>query len=202
MFGKENQKRPELRDAGIKFKHQIPNECSNRWTKPRRSKVFHLVYANDLVVFDADPVHLNGVFFCVLEEVFIRFGFLIAQDKTKLMTFYTEPKYIPHVFEITTGILGDVTDFKYLGYKVSSINSLSFFEHQISAAWAAFNRKKTALTCLKIPIKTQVSLFQSFVVSIVCYSAQAWCLPQSELDKLDVLHRNFLSKWLEEDSRS
>ena len=97
-----------------------------------------------------------------------------------MMVFHPEPHYVPQVFEVSAGILRDFKNFKYLGYKVSSENGFRFLENQISAAWAAFNRERTAFTCQKIPIKIRVDLFQSLVVSILCYFVQVWCLRQTE----------------------
>ena len=69
-----------------------------------------------MVVCDTEPVRLNDAL-RIFEDVFTRFGLLIAQDKTKMMVFHPETDYVPHIFEISAGILG---------YKVSSENAFRF----------------------------------------------------------------------------
>ena len=185
-------------DAGVNFKFEILSECNPRKlrsTGPASGsrRMFKILYADDNLTFDTDETRLNKVL-AVVESVFTRFGPVVAENKTKSMSFNLKPDEQPATFQFSTGALEKVKKFRYLGYHVSSDSPTLFVDMQIQAAFTAFNSNRRALTNPNISLQARVSLLDGLVRSRLLYSVQAWNLTQLEKERLDVIYRSVLRK--------
>ena len=180
-------------DVGVNFKFEIISKCNPRKlrsTGPASGsrRMFRILYADDIVFFDTDETRLNKVL-AVVESVFTRFGLVIAEDKTKSMSFNLKPDEQPAILHFSTGVLEKVKNFRYLGYSPTL-----FLDMQIQTAFTAFNSNRRALTNRNISLSACVSLLDSLVRSRLLYSVQAWNLTQLEKERLDMIYRSILRK--------
>ena len=81
--------------------------------------MFKILFAYDIVFFHTDETRLNKVL-AVVESVFTRFGLVIAENKTKSMSFNLKPDEQPAALHFSAGALEKVKKFRYLGYHVFS----------------------------------------------------------------------------------
>ena len=119
-------------DAGVNLKFEILSECHLRKlhsTGPASGsrRMFKILYADDIVFFDTDETRLNKVL-AVVESVFTKFGLVIAENKTKSMSFNLKPDEQPATLHFSTGALEKVKKFRYLGYHVSSDSPTLFLD--------------------------------------------------------------------------
>ena len=81
--------------------------------------MFKILFSDDVVFFDTDETRFNKIL-AVVESVFTRFGLVIAENKTKSISFNLKPDEQPATLHFSTGALEKVKKFRYLGYHVSS----------------------------------------------------------------------------------
>ena len=62
---------------------------------------------------------------------------------------------------------------------------------RISLGYASFAKYQKNWTT-KIPLKKRLILYDALVVSVMMYNSNSWAVPNSVLDKLDIVHRRHL----------
>ena len=82
-------------DAGVNFKFEILSECNPRKlrsTGPASGsrRMIKILFADDIVFFDRDEPRHDKVL-ALVESVFTRVGLVIAENKTKSMSFNLKP---------------------------------------------------------------------------------------------------------------
>ena len=201
--------------AGVEFKYNIKLESNPDATSARNQRslernprerkatektsgierLFQELFADDLVLLDTDPDRLSRVLL-IVQDVFARFGLIIAADKTKSMQFNTDTTITGSIFSLDSTQLQHVDRFRYLGHNLSATNNSHFLECQIGSAWAAFNHHRQTLCDNRINIAARVLLLNSLVRSRLLYSVQAWHLNVAQSRHLECVYRNFLRKMI------
>jgi hypothetical protein len=197
----EKSVKEKFPDCGVPFDFNIPTECNPRRRGSKsgpphgKNTFWKILYADDLVFLDTDSQRLRTIL-PIVEEVFRRFGLIIAAEKTKTMTFNDKNESSNSILSLGETKLDHVKNFRYLGFNISSKSRNHFLNSQISSAWSAFNQNRRTLVDRRINLKARVSLLESFVRSKLLYSVQAWSLSPAEIRKLDVIYRGFLRKMI------
>ena len=68
-------------------------------------------------------------------------------------------------------------------------------ERRIGLGYASFAKFQNAWS-KKIPLSKRLMLYEALVVSVIMYNSSSWAVPNSMLDKLDIVHRRHLRKIL------
>ena len=83
--------------------------------------------------------------------------------------------------------ISQVTEFIYLGHKLSSKNDgLVAVQHRIGLGWAAFNKNKAVLTSKRVSYHLKSKIFNTYVIPAVPYGLECVNWTSKSLQKLVV----------------
>ena len=144
-------------------------------------------YADDVDFYDENEDNLLAIL-PIATDVLKSWNLFVNSDKTELS----------HVFLAKRG---DVDDDGNLlvgnepWRKSVTLGSMlcgkADINRRISLGYASFAKyQKTWST--KIPLKKRLMLYDALVVSVMMYNSNSWAVPNSVLDKLDIVHRRHL----------
>ena len=138
-----------------------------------------LDFADDIVLLDPEE-NRAGRHFRDLEHAARAVGLAVNYQKTKLMYCNCTPSQPTHDDLRQMDI---VTDFKYLGSRI--VSSLEDFRQRKAIAWNKFWQLSNVWRSKTIDITLKLRLFDSLILSILLYGAEAWSLTQRMKQQLN-----------------
>ena len=95
--------------------------------------------------------------------------------------------------EINGKLIEQVSEFTYLGHKLSSKNDGMIAVNQsIGLGWAAFKNNKIALTSKRIPYQIKSSIYNTYVLPVVIYGLECVNWTPAALQKLEVFQNHIM----------
>ena len=89
--------------------------------------------------------------------------------------------------------IGGMSDFEYLGFKISSSgNQEGAVNHRIARGWAAYGRYRSLLTSKNVNIDTKAKIYNTYVTSSVLYGMECISWTEKLLQKMEVFQNNIL----------
>ena len=167
----------------------------------------HFLYADDLVLISESSEALQNS----LDKVYQftnRKHLTISVKKSKSMVFNQAGRVINNPFNLNNETLEQVQSFCYLGVDIKCSGTV---KHPMNILCDKANKALRPLLCaiarFKIPAKTSIRLFHTFISPILLYNAENWAILSDKgiknfdnntiLDdtcgsKIDVVHRKLL----------
>ena len=150
----------------------------------------NLSYADDIAVVNDCLANLQ-LFIDALSENAEEIGLKINLTKTNCMT--TDKLQNPMNIKIYGKTLKQVTDFIYLGHKLSSSgNQEVALKHRIGLGWAAFEKHKTILKSKRVPIATKVRTYLLYVLPVVLYGLDCITWDQKLSQSIEVFQNHVM----------
>ena len=184
-WGKRCKER--LGEGGVTFEYTLDGQLRTAEQNAQRSAftstISDLEYADDLVVFETDPIRFSEAA-KILDETCTDWGAEIHPSKTKWM--YVSPDLnddfdFPEVM-IRAEKVEQVHEFVYLGNIVGDSYSLGIFEdvtRRVAEATKIFGRLKPIWQSRKLPRNIKRRLFLVCVGSTLLYGCENWPLPEA-----------------------
>ena len=144
-------------------------------------------YADDVDLYDENEENLKAIL-PVATDILKSWNLFVNSDKTEFS----------HVFLANRGDTGD--DGKPLvgnepWRKSITLGSMlcgrADIDRRISLGYASFAKYQKTWS-KKIPLSKRLMLYDALVVSVMMYNSSSWAVPNSSLDKLDIVHRRHL----------
>ena len=89
--------------------------------------------------------------------------------------------------------VSQVTEFIYLGHKLSSKNDgLVAVQHRIGPGWATLNKNKAVLTSKRISYHLKSKIFNTYVIPVVLYGLECVKWTSKSLQKLVVFQSHMM----------
>ena len=173
----------------------------------QNENINHILYADDLVLISESSEGLQKS----LDKVFEftkRKHLTISVKKSKSMVLNQAGRIINNPFNLNNEILEQVQSFCYLGIDIKCSGTV---KHPMNILCDKANKALRPLLCaiarFKIPAKTSIRLFHTFISPILLYNAENWAVLSDKgiknfhnntiLDdtygsKIDVVHRKLL----------
>lgn len=144
-------------------------------------------YADDVDFNDEDENNLKAIL-PLATDILKTWNLFVNSDKTEFTHVYLAKRG-------ETDEMGNVLAGNELWRKSITLGSMlcgkADIERRISLGYAAF-AKYQKLWIKKIPLSKRLMLYDALVVSVMMYNSNSWAVPQSMLDKLDIVHRKHL----------
>ena len=173
----------------------------------QNEKINHFLYADDLVLISESSEglqkNLNNVY-----QFSQRKHLTISVKKSKSMVFNQAGRVINNAFNLNNEILEQVQSFCYLGFDIKCSGTV---KHAMNILCDKANKALRPLLCaiarFKIPVKTSIRLFHTFISPILLYNAENWAIlsdkglkqfnnntimDDTRGSKIDVVHRKLL----------
>ena len=148
---------------------------------------FHLgdlEYADDTALFTAELAELNHALDVFHEEA-AKLGLMVNWDKTELMVIGDGPDPAPLMYQ---GVqVKFVPNFKYLGSIISSTGDINpeITRRRALAASAMKSLSRPLWKQRHVSRKTKLRVYNSTVLSILLYGAEAWAMNKSHERRID-----------------
>jgi hypothetical protein len=150
----------------------------------------NLGYADDIAVMNESNQEIQkyvNKFTENAEDV----GLHINIPKTKCMT--TKKSDEPFNITIYGKPLEQVTEFIYLGHKLSSNNNdLIAVQHRIGLGWAAFEKNKTILTSPRVPYHIKAKTYNTYILPVLLYGLDCVNYKVTTLNKLETFQNHIM----------
>ena len=196
-----NQQAEEL-GLGVCFKFRIKDQARKRNDPiPYRGveRYAWLGYADDLALATDTQEKLQTAA-DVLNDLLKRFGLVISIDKTKTMILNFKGKkedYPEHLITINNIPIENVTEFIYLGATIT-YNEPGTSEKELDRRIGSANRKfaeyKKLLCNYHLKLGIRIKFYNAYVRSRLCYCCETWTLTQSQFDKVERAHIQFMRR--------
>ena len=129
--------------------------------------ISNLSYADDIALSNTCPANLQ-LFVNELAKNASDIGLEINLSKTECMS--TNKEQLPLNITIYNKPIKQVTEFIYLGHKLTSSNNHeATLKHRIGLGWAAFQKNSTVLKSKRVPISVKVKTYLIYVLPVVLY---------------------------------
>ena len=129
--------------------------------------ISNLSYADDIAASNTNIDSLQN-FINRLAMNASEVGLEFNLDKTVCMT--TDKDQPNLAITIYGKPIQQVTDFVYLGHKLSSKNNQELaIDHRIALAWAAFSKKEHILKSERIPINVKSRIYNTYIIPVLLY---------------------------------
>ncbi|GBP24718.1 Putative uncharacterized transposon-derived protein F52C9.6 [Eumeta japonica] len=155
-----------------------------RWHKPRRQKLKHLRFADDLVLITDNATTLQHML-QQLTEASRKVGLTMNGSKTKVMTNREEIAITVHDSNNEY-----VRTYTYLGQIIAFRDQTNIeIERRVANAWNRYCSLKEILKSEHFLIAAKRKVFNSCVLPCLTYGCQTWALSQKHLLKLRTCQR-------------
>ena len=173
----------------------------------QNEKINNFLYADDLVIVSHSS---EGLQRCLDKVYDFAKGkhLTISVKKSKTMIFNQRGKFLHNHFSLHNETLDTVQSFCYLGFDVKCSGTV---KHAMNVLCDKANKALRPLLCaiarFKIPVKTSIRLFHTFISPILLYNAENWTtlsnqklqnfsgntlLDDTSASKIDIIHRKLL----------
>ena len=150
----------------------------------------NLSYADDIALTNECSLKLQ-LFVNELAKNAKEIGLEINLGKTECMS--TDKKQIPLDITIYDQPIKQVTEFIYLGHKLtSSSNHEATLKHRIGLGWAAFQKNSTALKSKRVPISVKVKVYLVYVLPVVLYGLDCITWTKALSDRIEVFQNHVM----------
>ena len=150
----------------------------------------NLSYADDIAAMSNSRYELQ-IFLHLLTKYAAEVGLKINVSKTRCVT--TDKINTNLHLTIDNNQISQVTEFIYLGHKLSSKNDgLAAVQYRIGLGWAAFNINKAALTSRRISYHLKSKIFNTYVIPVVLYGLECVNWTSKSLQKLVVFQNHIM----------
>ena len=168
---------------------QVENECTSGFSIGGHT-LSNLSYADDIAVISNSRCELQ-IYLHPLAKYAAEVGLKINVSKTKCMT--TDKINTNLHLTIDNNKMSQVTEFIYLGHKLSSKNDgLVAVQHRIGLGWAAFNKNKAVLTSKRVSYHLKSKIFNTYVIPVVLYGLECVNWTSKSLQKLVVFQNHMM----------
>ena len=168
---------------------QVENECTSGFSIGGHT-LSNLSYADNIAVISNSRCELQ-TFLHLLAKYAAEVGLKINVSKTKCMT--TDKINTNLHLTIDNNEICQVTEFTYLGHKLSSINDgLVAVQHRIGLGWATFNKNKAVLTSKRVSCHLKLKIFNTYVIPVVLYGLECVNWTSKSLQKLVVFQNHMM----------
>lgn len=177
---------------------EIARKCKERVKKTRvgvdkLQQVFmsEMIYADDLVIVarTEGDMQLNVN---IWNESFKEFGMKVNSAKTELLVIKKE--HVNVNISMNNEVIKQVTDFKYLGSKISARGEL---EPEIESRVASATRLYYALNNSfirkrEVSLKTKIRIFKTIYEPVLLYGGETWVLSARNRSKIQACEMRYL----------
>ncbi len=171
------------------IQQQVEEEC-NSGISMGGHLISNLSYADDIAVV-SDSVDELQKYLDSLSYHSSKVGLKINVAKTKCMSITKEPHQLQ--LKIYGKEIEEVSEFVYLGHKLSRINDGSAaVQHRISLGWAAFQNNKVLLTSSRIPPKVKGKIYKTYILPVVLYGLDCVNWTSILCEKVEVFQNNMM----------
>ena len=139
--------------------------CNSRFSIGGRI-ISNLSYADDIALTNECPIKLQS-FVNQLTINAKEIGLKINLKKTESMS--TDKLQHPLNLTIYSKPIKQVTEFVYLGHKLTSSDREGTLKHRLGLGWAAFQNNITILKSKRVPIPVKVKVYLIYVLPVVLY---------------------------------
>ena len=150
----------------------------------------NLSYADDISAVNESCQNLQS-FVDSLAKNAAETGLSINVSKTKCMT--TDKSNPDLNIKINGKLIEQVSEFTYLGHKLSSKNiGMIAVNQRIGLGWAAFKSNKIALTSKRIPYRLKSIIYKTYVLPVVLYGLECVNWTTAALQKMEVFQNHIM----------
>ena len=150
----------------------------------------NLSYADDISLLNECPTKLQN-FVNELAKNAKEIGLEINLSKTKSMS--TDKTQLPLNITIYGKPIKQVTEFIYLGHKLTAFNNhQAALKHRIGLGWAAFQKNSTVLKSKRVPIPIKVRVYQIYVLSVVLHGLDCISWTKDLSDSIEVFQNHIM----------
>ena len=149
----------------------------------------NLSYADDIALLNKCTAKLQD-FVNQLAKNAKEIGLEINLSKTKSMS--TDKAQLPLNLTIYGKSIKQVTEFIYLGHKLTSSNYHLAALKRIGLGWADFQNNSTILKSKHVPIPTKVRVYQIYVLSVVLHGLDCTTWTQRISDSIEVFQNHVM----------
>ena len=150
----------------------------------------NLSYADDISLINECPQKLQ-LFVNELSKNAKEIGLEINLGKTECMS--TDKKQLPLNITIYGQPIKQVTEFIYLGHKLtSSSNHEATLKHRIGLGWAAFQKNSTVLKSRRVPLSVKVRVYLIYVLPVVLYGLDCLTWTKKLSDRIEVFQNHIM----------
>ena len=129
--------------------------------------ISNLSYADDIALTNTCPANLQ-TFVNELAKNAFEIGLEINLTKTECMS--TDKQQTPLSITIFSKPIKQVTEFVYLGHKLTSSNNhVATLKHRIGLGWAAVQKNSIVLKSKRVPISVKVKTYLIYILPVVVY---------------------------------
>lgn len=142
-------------------------------------KLNHLRFADDLVLFEEDPIKL-GRMVSNLNEESIKIGLKMNTKKTKLMTNSTEVN-----IGVDNELLKYVSEYTYLGQVVSFRDQMAKeISMRTAIGWKRYWSLKEIMKSRELSMAIKRKAFDTCILPCLTYGCETWALTMAQRSKL------------------
>ena len=150
----------------------------------------NLGYADDIAAVNSSSQEMQK-YVNILAENAEEVGLYINISKTKCMT--TNKSNDPFNIKIYGSPVQQVTEFIYLGHKLSSNNNdLTAVQHRIGLGWAAFEKNKSILTSPRVPYRIKAKTYNTYILPALLYGLDCVNWKVTTLNKIETFQNHIM----------
>lgn len=150
----------------------------------------NLSYADDMAIINNSRQKLQE-FLNNLSKTAANFGLQINVAKTKCMT--TDKTNNILNLSVYGKQIEQVSEFVYLGHKLSSINDgYTAVQYRIGLGWAAFEKNKKILTSSRLPIRLKAKILNTYVLPVVLYGLECVNWKSTTMEKITTFQNHMM----------
>ena len=150
----------------------------------------NLGYADDIAILNNSEIEIQK-FIDILSKNAEEVGLFINVSKTKCMS--THKNKQPLNLTVYGKQVKQVTEFIYLGHKLSSTNNGSAAVlHRIGLGWAAFEKNKEILTSNRVSYQTKTKIYKTYILPVVLYGLDCINWTTTLLNKIETFQNHIM----------
>ena len=152
--------------------------------------ISNLGYADDIALTNSCPMKLQE-FINEFSKNAQEIGLQINFSKTVSMS--TEKAQSPLHISINGHEIKQVTEFVYLGHKLSALNDQTIaVKHRVGLAWATFGKHASILKSNRIPLHIKTKIYNIYILPILLYGMECIAWTKNLLQIVEVFQNNIM----------
>ena len=161
-------------------------------SEPSYAKITDLCYADDVSIF-AELLDTISNALEILSEEASPLGLSVNWAKTKIQSLSDFLSPLPSTIQMNNSSIEAVTEFIYLGSKITSdCSSSEDIDRRIRLAFGSFGRLHKVWRSSKIRNTTKIRVLNTCILPILTYASETWTLSAAQSQSIDVFHRKCL----------
>ena len=156
------------------------------------NQITDLCYADDVSIF-AELLDTISDALAILSEEASPLGLTVNWAKTKIQSLSDFLSPLPKSIQLRNTTAEAVTEFIYLGSKITSdCSSSEEIDRRIRMAFGSFGRLHKIWRSSKISRATKIRVLNTCILPVLTYASEAWTLSVAQLQRIDAFHRKCL----------